>query len=52
MIKTIPFEAIELTDDEVKEAILEGKKKKYFHEKHSEYWIEQEKLMTGKVKQL
>jgi len=31
-------EAVELTEDELREAILEGKRKKYFKEKHADYW--------------
>jgi hypothetical protein len=46
------FESIVLTDQEIKDALLEGKKCKYFREKSKEYWEEQEKLRTGKVKQL
>lgn len=37
------YESIELTDEELKAAILEGKKKKYFKEQHKDYWIEAEK---------
>ena len=36
------IEAIELTEDEIKAAILEGKRKKYFKLKHEDYWKEQE----------
>ena len=36
------YEEIQLTEDELKLAILEGKKKKYFSQKHSQYWIDQE----------
>ncbi len=32
------YEAIELTEDEIKAAILEGKKKKYFYLKTKDYW--------------
>jgi len=39
MIKTPDvYESIELTEEEIKAAIYEAKKKKYFHEKHKEYW--------------
>ena len=38
------YESIELTEEETKAAILEAKKKKYFHEKHREYWQEQERV--------
>lgn len=37
------FEKVELTEDEIKAAILEGKKRKYFREQHRDYWIEVEK---------
>jgi len=37
------IEAIILTDEEIKAAIYEAKKKKYFHEKNFPYWNEQEK---------
>jgi hypothetical protein len=37
-----PYDHIELTEDEVKEAIRQGKIKKYFKEKHQPYWTEQE----------
>jgi hypothetical protein len=36
------YQSIELTPEEVEEAIFEGKKKKHFHEKNKEYWQEQE----------
>ena len=32
------FEKVELTEEETKEAILEGKKKKYFRLKHADDW--------------
>lgn len=32
------YDTVELTEDEIKAAILEGKKKKYFHEKYKDYW--------------
>jgi hypothetical protein len=35
-------EKVILTDQEKEEAILEGKKKKYFKEKHGQYWDEKE----------
>ena len=41
------FDKIELTEDELKAAILEGKKKKYFHERNKEYWEAQEKSNYG-----
>lgn len=36
------YDHVHLTEDEVKAAIYEGKKKKYFAEKHANYWKEQE----------
>lgn len=39
--------SIELTPEELEEAILERKKRKLFHEKHFEYWNE---LEFGKIK--
>jgi len=37
------YDIIELTPQEVEAALLEARKKKYFHEKHKSYWEEQEK---------
>lgn len=36
------YEGIELTDEEIKEALFEAKVKKYHREKHAAYWQEQE----------
>lgn len=36
------YDKIELTEEEIKAAILEGKKRKYFKEQHKDYWIEAE----------
>lgn len=33
-----PWDDIVLTEEEKEAAIVEGKKRKYFHEKHKEYW--------------
>jgi cytochrome b subunit of formate dehydrogenase len=44
----IDFNSIELTPEEIKEALYEGKKKKYFREKHAPYWQEQEKPKSKK----
>ena len=38
----VKIEKIVLTDEEIKEAIFEGKKRKYFHVKHKPYWDEQQ----------
>lgn len=52
MIKVKPerslYDDIELTEDEIHAALLEAKKKKYFHEKHKEYWEAQENGKTRK----
>ena len=37
------YDSIELTEQETKDALLEARKKKYFKEKHREYWASQEK---------
>jgi hypothetical protein len=34
----LDYSSIELTEEELKEAILEGKRKKYFREKHRDDW--------------
>lgn len=45
----LPFyDHIKLTLEEEEEAILQGKIKKYFYEKHKEYWQEKEGLAPGK----
>lgn len=38
-----PWDDIVLTEQEKEAAILEGKKRKYFHEKNKDYWVYQEK---------
>lgn len=43
------FDSVELTAEEIAEAILEGKKKKYFHSKHDGRWEEQEKGPKTKI---
>lgn len=46
------YETIVLTPEEEKEAILQGKIKKYFRIKHAPYWEEQEKKKpNGKDKE-
>lgn len=42
-------EKIVLTEEEEKNALWEGKVKKYFREKHREYWIEKESEKPGKT---
>jgi hypothetical protein len=37
------YDHIELTPEEVEAALLEARKRKYFHEKNKSYWEEQEK---------
>ena len=45
-----PYEYVELTPEEIEAAILEGKKRKYFHEKSKDYWASLEsKQGTTKV---
>lgn len=47
------YEAVQLSDEEIKEALLEAKKKKWFKEKHSEHWLDAEsRIKKGPVKQL
>lgn len=47
------YEEVQLTEQEIKAAILEAKKKKWFKEKHSEHWIQAEsRIKKGPVKQL
>lgn len=41
-----------LTEEEEKAAILEGRRKKYFKIKHSDYWEKAEQQKKGPVKQL
>ena len=41
------YDDIELTPQEQVEAILEGKKKKYFKEKNRAYWEAQERNRRG-----
>jgi hypothetical protein len=40
------IEKIVLTEQEIKEAIFEAKKKKFFHVEHEAYWNEQEKIKS------
>lgn len=37
-----PWDDIVLTEEEKEAAIVEGKKRKYFHGKHMDYWESQE----------
>jgi hypothetical protein len=37
------YDSIELTSEELQEAISEGKKKKWFKLSHSQYWLDQER---------
>lgn len=41
------YDSVELDDEELKAAILEGKKRKYFKTKHQDYW---QKLESKKGK--
>lgn len=43
------YNDIILTEEETREALLEGRIKKYYREKHKQYWEEQEgKKVKGK----
>ena len=42
------IEQVILTEDEIKEAITEGKKRKYFKNKHKEYWTTKYKSYESK----
>jgi hypothetical protein len=45
------YENIVLTEEELKEAIREGKRKKYFREKNADYWRElEEKKIKPRLK--
>jgi hypothetical protein len=44
------YDSIELTDQEKDAALLEARKKKYFHERHAAYWQVQEAVIKGKTK--
>lgn len=46
------YEEVQLTEQEIKEALLEGRKRKYFKLKHQEYWLNAEQQKKGPVKQL
>lgn len=46
------YDEVHLTDEEIKEALLEGRKKKFFKEKHRDYWVNAEQQKKGPVKQL
>jgi len=38
-----PWDDIVLTEEEKEAAIVEGKKRKFFHDRNQEYWQKQEK---------
>jgi hypothetical protein len=42
------IERVVLTEEEIKNAMWEGKVKKYFKDKHAEHWIEKESIKPGK----
>jgi hypothetical protein len=52
-----PWDDIVLTEEETAAAIVEGKKAKYFREKHREYWdglekpkyVKEAKIKVGKL---
>jgi hypothetical protein len=43
------YNDISLTEQEEKDALLEGKIAKYFREKHAPYWEESEKKKVGQT---
>lgn len=43
------YDKIELTEQEIKEAIHEGKKRKYYKLKNASYWLEQQERSNKKV---
>lgn len=43
------YEKIELTEEEVKDAIYEAKKSKFFREKHKNYWLSKERKPKEKA---
>jgi hypothetical protein len=46
----LPFyDSIQLTPEELEEAILQGKIKKYLYEKNKHYWQEKEGLAQSKM---
>jgi hypothetical protein len=48
----LDFEKIELTDEETKAAILEGKKKKFFHERNKDHWPKIDSEITTEAERL
>lgn len=48
----INYEEVQLTEQEIKEALLEGKKRKFFKLRHQDYWSNAEQIKKGPVKQL
>lgn len=47
------YESVNLTEQEIKEALLQAKRMKWFHEKHKMHWEEAEsRIKKGLVKQL
>lgn len=47
------YEAVNLTEQEIKEVLLQAKRMKWFHEKHKMHWEEAEsRIKKGPVKQL
>lgn len=43
-----PWDNIELTDQEKEEALIEGRKRKYFREKNKPYWIAEEQAAIAR----
>jgi hypothetical protein len=47
-LRKIDYDSIELTQEELIEAIREGKKKKYFYEKNKHHWPDEENIELKK----
>lgn len=47
-----PWDDIVLTDEEKEAAIVEGKKRKWFHERNKEYWDAQVKKVGFKERSM
>lgn len=43
-----PWDNIELTEEEKAEALTEGRKRKYFHDKNKPYWIAEEQAAIAR----
>ena len=45
-----PWDNIELTDEEREQALIEAKKRRYFHEKNKPYWDRQNARIEAQKK--